>query len=157
MNYYVLPPSEHQILQSKRLAVFVILAVAGFLLYWLGGVLGNYQQHPAPYRFVSGFYYLTIIVPLKTIPSVWHWFELLHLTPWVNMNRVIRIVGIIGYTVILLSVYTAWVNFLGKMAMKLDADNINEGIWMAFSWFAAPAVLAFLWFIFSNIFGWLFK
>ena len=153
-HYILLHDNRHQSPENQRLVVLVIVAVGGFLLYWLGGILGNFQQHPAPYRFVSAFYYLTIIVPLKTIPSVWQWFEFLNLTPWRNMNSVIRVVGIIGYTVILLSLYTAWVNLLGRIANK--TFDIDDGVSVAFGWFSAPAIFAFLWFIFSNILGWLF-
>lgn len=151
-RYILIPYDPRNNPDNQRLVALFILAVVGFVLYWLGGILGNFQQYPAPYKFVAAFYYFTIIVPLKTIPHVWQWFVFFHPTPWPNMNSVIRVVGIISYTFILLSVYMAWVHFLGRMAEKFG----GSGVGTALSLFWGPAMLAFFWFIFSNIFGWLF-
>lgn len=133
--------------ESNRMSAAIILGLLGFGLYWLGDFFSRWSTFDFPYNFIAGFYNLLFVIPVKTFPSVWHWLSMLNITPWVNVNLVISVVGIIFYGFVVFALYSAVLSVFRKK--NFDGYEV-------FGVVVIPALLGFFWFVIAGTLGWLF-
>lgn len=140
--------------QEASLGITIaVFGALGFAAYWVAGILENNTYYSFPYKPVAWFYDYTLVVPVKSVPKVWHWLSHLNLTSWSALNTTISIVGVIAYTWLAIILYYLWIETLASL---LKGDNTASNYEAAWSLFLFPAMFALIWFIIASLFSWLF-
>ena len=134
--------------ETRAFGDLLVLGAIGFGLYWLWQKVNQWSDLNEPYNYISGFYYFTIALPIKSFGFVWHWLERNDITPYPNLNFCICIIGIVTYAFVILIAIGLVVAILEKIGINI---KVQKGIMFL------PAVFAFFWFIISFIFSWLFN
>lgn len=125
----------------------MVLGGLGFGVVWLWEKISQWYLLEAPYNYISGFYFYTVVTPLKTFASVWNWLNYSGITQYPNLNLCIAIAGIIAYFFI----FVILVGFVSGLLEKIGIKKELQGTIMTL-----PAIIAFLWFIGAFVFSWLF-
>ncbi len=133
---------------DKQTAVMLVVVI--FSLYGFGYSMWEKTNHfaflqAAPYKYAVLYYQVVAIFPIKLglyFSSLARGF-----TPWQNLNWVISIGILVGYTATLF--------WLFKKAL-FDGMNMRKrvviGLWIVLG----PALAALSWGILSSVFSWLF-
>lgn len=138
-------PSEEA---TSAVSSLMVLGGLGFGMVWLWGKINQWYLLEAPYNYISGFYYYTVVGPLTTFAHVWNWLKYSGITHYPNLNLCIAIVGIVVYFFIFFALLGFISALLEKIGIKIDIQ---------ISIMILPAVIAVLWFIGTFIFSWLFS
>lgn len=138
------PPSKEEI---KGIYLLIGLGAVWLVLYSIYDALIHWQQFSAPYKYVLAFYYYLIIVPLYSFGRVWYWLRSLEPTPFVNINFIVSLIGILIYTAIFLGVLSVTLHWLKKIGIGIKSVGFI---------LLLPLILSVLWFIVSGIFSWIF-
>jgi len=105
--------------------------------------INNYASLETPYNYIAEFYYYTLAVPLKAIPVLLKLIDTLTLTQYPNLNTMIILTSILGC-----------LGAIGFLIRYVIMTFGTVAAWVALLW-AAPAVLAGVWYIVVAFVGWL--
>lgn len=136
----IIDPNTPATYQSSSDSNGILGSIGAFALvifgaFWLVEVIENHANYGQPYKYIAMFYDYTVVVPIKSVPKVWHWLI-------TTENLFYLLGGIVAYTFLLVFLYSAWVSLVAYI-FKGDGESPNYGT--AWSLFFLPAIFGFIW------------
>lgn len=157
-NYYYLNPQEIEYIPapatSDQKATGIMLAAMAFCaaVFWalssFAAIVENRADYALPYKLAAWFYDYTIIVPLKSVVSVWYWLLLSDLTPWVTLNVCIAVIGAAAWCILVIMLFLIVIEYVANMFESYNNGRPYHGV----AWFIylLPAIFALSWYLLSS-------
>lgn len=141
------PAAQYE--RERAIATMKLLALlaVGLICYEIFEAIIHWPEYPAPYKYVLAFYAYTIVLPLYSFVMVWSWLQNLRLTPFVNINFIISLIGIVIYSIGFFTVASVVMKKLADIGIKKE---------LIIALLIMPIILLVLWLIVSGIFSWIF-
>ena len=155
MSNWIIRDSWHDIIgyvdgQEDDGAGALILVIIGIALLaiasavsWVWEQINNYASLDGPYRLIALYYFCMVVLPIRFGGTIFSFLNNPGLTQYTNLNLVIAISGVMGYTAVVL------------MIALLILRRSTARRWAALVLLLGPVTLAMIYFAGSVALHWL--